>query len=243
MTVVPTEERRDYRDRQLITIDGEDAKDLDDAIDVERLENGNYRLGVYIADVSWYVQPHSAIDEEAYARGTSVYLVDRVIPMLPTVLSNGICSLNAGEDRYSMTCTMEIDPRGTVVRADIGPAIIRVKRRCNYREIKQALLENIVPDDLAPFMPMVRELQKLATILKDMRLRRGAIDFDFPEYKVLLDREGKPLRLERRDRSIAEQIVEECMLIANETVATYLKDSKNPSVYVSMKCQNRNGWK
>jgi ribonuclease R len=231
MTVVPTEERRDYRDRQLITIDGEDAKDLDDAIDVERLENGNYRLGVYIADVSWYVQPHSAIDEEAYARGTSVYLVDRVIPMLPTVLSNGICSLNAGEDRYSMTCTMEIDPRGTVVRADIGPAIIRVKRRCNYREIKQALLENIVPDDLAPFMPMVRELQKLATILKDMRLRRGAIDFDFPEYKVLLDREGKPLRLERRDRSIAEQIVEECMLIANETVATYLKDSKNPSVY------------
>lgn len=231
MAVVPTDDRRDYRARQLITIDGEDAKDLDDAIDVERLGNGNYRLGVYIADVSWYVRPHSAIDEEAYGRGTSVYLVDRVIPMLPTVLSNGICSLNAGEDRYSMTCTMEIDANGNVIKSDIGPAIIRVKRRCNYREINQALLEHVVPRDLEPFMPMVQDLKALATILKDMRLRRGAIDFDFPEYKILLDADGKPLRLEKRERSIAEQIVEECMLIANETVATYLKDSKNPSVY------------
>lgn len=230
-TVVPTADRRDYRDRNLITIDSEDAKDLDDAIDVVRLPNGNYRLGVYIADVSWYVRPQSAIDQEAYNRGTSVYLVDRVIPMLPTVLSNGICSLNAGQDRYSMTCVMEIDSQGQVVHADIGPAVIQVKRRCNYHEVKKALLEGIVPDDLRPFMPMLRELRELSDILKAMRLRRGAIDFDFPEYKVILDPDGKPLRLERRDRSIAEQIVEESMLIANETVASYLRDSGNPSVY------------
>lgn len=143
----------DYRDRQLITIDGEDAKDLDDAVDAVRLENGNYRLGVYIADVSRYVKAASVIDAEAYERGTSVYLIDRVIPMLPEVLSNGICSLNAGEDRYSMTCVMEIDRNGTVVRADIGPAVIRVKRRCNYKEIKKALVDGIVPADLAPSCP------------------------------------------------------------------------------------------
>ncbi|MCI7543926.1 MAG: ribonuclease R, partial [Megasphaera elsdenii] len=213
--------RRDYRDRQLITIDSEDAKDLDDAIDVVRLPNGHFRLGVYIADVSYYVRPGSAIDQEAYNRGTSVYLVDRVIPMLPTVLSNGICSLNANEDRYSMTCVMEIDENGKVLKADIGPAVIRVKRRCNYVEIRKALLEGIVPDDLQPFMPMLHELRSLSTILKNMRLRRGAIDFDFPEYKVILDPEGVPLRLEKRERTIAEQIVEESMLIANETVACY----------------------
>ncbi|WP_301859083.1 ribonuclease R [uncultured Megasphaera sp.] len=231
MTVKMDDSRRDYRDRQLITVDSEDAKDLDDAIDVERLPNGNFRLGVYIADVSWYVRPGTALDREAYARGTSVYLVDRVIPMLPTVLSNGICSLNANADRYSMTCVMEIDSTGKVVHADIGPAVIRVKRRCNYKEVKKALIDDIIPDDLQPFMPMLRQLQELAGVLRQMRLRRGAIDFDFPEYKVILDPEGKPLRLEKRERTIAEQIVEECMLIANETVASYLRDSGNPTVY------------
>lgn len=130
-----------------------------------------------------------------------------------------------------MTCVMEIDSQGQVVHADIAPAIIQVKRRCNYHEVKNALLEGIVPDDLKPFMPMLQDLRELSDILKTMRLRRGAIDFDFPEYKVILDPDGKPLRLERRDRSIAEQIVEESMLIANETVASYLRDSGNPSVY------------
>ncbi len=231
MAVRCTDDRRDYRDRTLITIDGEDAKDLDDAIDIALLPDGHYRLGVYIADVSHYVRPGSAIDKEAYERGTSVYLVDRVIPMLPTVLSNGICSLNAGEDRYSMTCVMEIDETGKVLRADIGPAVINVKRHCNYKEVKKALVDDIVPDDLQPFLPMLRNLEKLSNILKAMRLRRGAVDFDFPEYKILLDREGKPLRLEKRERTIAEQIVEESMLIANETVAAYLRDSENPAVY------------
>lgn len=231
LSVALQEGRRDYRDRQLITIDGEDAKDLDDAIDVVRLPNGHFRLGVYIADVSYYVRPGTAIDQEAFSRGTSVYLVDRVIPMLPTVLSNGICSLNAGEDRYSMTCVMEIDDQGKVLHADIGPAVIQVKRRCNYKEVKKALVDDIIPDDLQPFMPMLKDLRDLSQVLKNMRIRRGAIDFDFPEYKIILDPEGKPLRLERRDRTIAEQMVEESMLIANETVATYLKESGNPSVY------------
>ena len=162
--VTVTEDRKDYRDRNQITIDSEDAKDLDDAIDVVRLPNGNFRLGVYIADVSWYVKPNSAIDQEAYTRGTSVYLVDRVIPMLPTVLSNGICSLNAGEDRYSMTCVMEIDHQGKVVNYEIAPAVIRVKRRCNYHEIKNALLNGIIPDDLQPFMPMLEDLKEVTQI-------------------------------------------------------------------------------
>ncbi len=230
-TVVMEDGRRDYRDRPLITIDGEDAKDLDDAVDAVRLPNGNFRLGVYIADVSYYVRPHTMLDAEAYERGTSVYLVDRVIPMLPPVLSNDVCSLNAGEDRYAMTCVMEIDGSGAVVSADIGPAVICVKRRCSYDEVRKALVDGIVPDDLEPFLPMLKDLQDLSGVLKNMRLRRGAIDFDFPEYKVILDEEGKPLRLEKRERSVAEQIIEECMLIANETVAAYLRDSENPSVY------------
>lgn len=231
MDVVMEEGRADYRGRQLITIDSEDAKDLDDAIDVEKLPNGNFLLGVYIADVSYYVRPKSVIDNEAYERGTSVYLIDRVIPMLPTALSNDICSLNANKNRYAMACVMEIDHSGKVVHADIGPAVIRVKRRCNYKEVKKALLDDIAPSDLAPFLPMLRDLRELSGVLKQMRLRRGAVDFDFPEYKVILDEEGVPLRLEKRERTVAEQIVEECMLIANETVASYLRDSGNPSVY------------
>lgn len=221
-TVAMEEGRRDYRDRPLITIDGEDAKDLDDAVDVERLPNGHFRLGVYIADVSYYVRPQMLLDNEAYERGTSVYLVDRVVPMLPPVLSNDICSLNAGQDRYAMSCVMEIDETGRVVASDIGPAVICVKRRCNYAEVKKALIDHIIPDDLQPFMAMLQELQELAAVLKNMRLRRGAVDFDFPEYKVILDEEGRPLRLEKRERTVAEQIIEECMLIANETVAAYL---------------------
>ena len=130
-----------------------------------------------------------------------------------------------------MTCVMEIDTHGKVVKSDIGPAVIRVKRRCNYVEVRKALVDGIIPDDLQPFMPMLRDLQELSTILKNMRLRRGAIDFDFPEYKVILDPEGVPLRLEKRERTLAEQIVEESMLIANETVSCYLRDSDNPSVY------------
>ena len=151
--------------------------------------------------------------------------------MLPEVLSNGICSLNAGEDRYAMTCMMEIDTYGKVVNYRIQPSIIHVNRRCSYKEIYKALTEDIIPDDLAPLMPMIHVLSDIAKILNDMRRRRGALDFDFPEYKVLLDTEGTPLRIVRRDRTLAERLIEECMLIANETVATHLKNTNRTSVY------------
>lgn len=230
-TITNDPKRWDLRDVPMVTIDGEDAKDLDDAVSGRKLDNGNYELGVHIADVSHYVVSQKAIDREAYKRGTSVYLVDRVIPMLPEVLSNGICSLNAGEDRYAMTCMMEIDTQGKVVNYRIQPSIIHVNRRCSYKEIYKALTEDIIPDDLAPLMPMIHNLSDIAKTLNDMRRRRGALDFDFPEYKVLLDTEGTPLRIVRRDRTLAERLIEECMLIANETVATHLKNTNRTSVY------------
>ena len=223
--------REDLRDVTMVTIDGEDAKDLDDAVSGRKLPNGNYELGVHIADVSHYVTSGQPIDNEAYKRGTSVYLVDRVVPMLPEVLSNGICSLNAHEDRYAMTCMMEIDDSGTVVNYRIRPSIIHVGRRCSYKEVYKALEENIIPDDLVDFIPMLRDLAEISKILNRMRRRRGALDFDFPEYKVLLDLDGTPLRIVKRDRTMAERLIEECMLIANETVATHLKDTQRTSVY------------
>ena len=224
-------DRWDLRDVQMVTIDGEDAKDLDDAVSGRKLPNGNYELGVHIADVSHYVTSGQAIDNEAYKRGTSVYLVDRVVPMLPEVLSNGICSLNAHEDRYAMTCMMEINKDGKVVHYRIRPSIIHVGRRCSYKEVYKALEENIIPDDLQDFMPMLRDLAEISKILNAMRRRRGALDFDFPEYKVLLDHDGTPLRIVKRDRTMAERLIEECMLIANETVATHLEHTHRTSVY------------
>lgn len=230
-TVRAEKERLDLRDVDMITIDGEDAKDLDDAVSVEVLSNGNTKLGVHIADVSHYVQSGGVIDKEAYQRGTSVYLVDRVIPMLPKVLSNGICSLNAGEDRYAMSCIMEIDDKGTVINYTIKLSLINVNRRCSYREVYKALEEDIVPADLEAYMPLITNLKAVALILQNMRRERGALDFDVPEYKVLLDRDGTPLQVLQRERTIAERMIEEAMLIANETVATHLKETNKPSVY------------
>lgn len=231
LTIRDNPKRWDLRNIDMVTIDGEDAKDLDDAVSGRLLDNGNFELGVHIADVSHYVTSGKAIDKEAYERGTSVYLVDRVIPMLPEVLSNGICSLNAKEDRYAMTCMMEIDNRGKVVNYKIKPSIIHVNRRCSYKEVFKALTEDIIPQDLEPLMPMLRILSDIADILRAMRHRRGALDFDFPEYKVLLDQDGTPLRIVKRDRTMAERLIEECMLIANETVATHLKGAHHTSVY------------
>lgn len=229
--VAVTGKRLDLRDVPMITIDGEDAKDLDDAVSCKQLANGHYQLGVHIADVSHYVRGNTAIDKEAYKRGTSVYLVDRVVPMLPTVLSNGICSLNAKEDRYAMSCIMEINHAGKVVDFTISPSVIRVDRRCSYPEIYKALEEEIIPDDLLPLMPMVHELHEVAKILITMREKSGAISFEFPEYKILLANDGTPLKIVRKDRTIAEKIIEACMLIANETVAKYLRDSGKPAIY------------
>lgn len=229
--VAVTGKRLDLRDVPMITIDGEDAKDLDDAVSCKQLANGHYQLGIHIADVSHYVRGNTAIDKEAYKRGTSVYLVDRVVPMLPTVLSNGICSLNAKEDRYAMSCIMEINHAGKVVDFTISPSVIRVDRRCSYPEIYKALEEEIIPDDLLPLMPMVHELHEVAKILITMREKSGAISFEFPEYKILLANDGTPLKIVRKDRTIAEKIIEACMLIANETVAKYLRDSGKPAIY------------
>ena len=168
-TVTDEADRLDLRHQEMITIDGEDAKDLDDAVHAKVLDNGNIELGVHIADVSHYVPAGSIIDQEAYRRGTSVYLVDRVIPMLPVELSNGICSLQAKEDRYAMSCIMEVSPQGKVLRYSIKPSIIHITRRCSYKEIYLALEENIIPDDLVPLMAMVKILETLAYQLMKMR--------------------------------------------------------------------------
>ena len=230
-TVTDEVDRLDLRHQEMITIDGEDAKDLDDAVHAKVLDNGNIELGVHIADVSHYVPAGSIIDQEAYRRGTSVYLVDRVIPMLPVELSNGICSLQAKEDRYAMSCIMEVSPQGKVLHYSIKPSIIHITRRCSYKEIYLALEENIIPDDLAPLMAMVRTLETLAYQLMKMRQQAGAISFEFPEHKVLLDATGIPQRIVRKDRTIAEKLIEQCMLLANETVATFLSERLDTSIY------------
>ena len=225
--------RRDLRDKLIVTIDSEDAKDLDDAVRVERLKNGRYLLGVHIADVSYYVQENSALDKEAQARGTSVYLVDRVLPMLPPRLSNGICSLNAGEDRLTLSAEMEIDHRGAVLAYELFPSVIRVSRRLTYTAVRRILAEGdeALRQEYADLVPMLEEMERLCLILRNRRLRRGAIDFDLPEIKVRLDADGKPLEIVRRSRSIAESIIEEFMLAANETVAEHMSRQGVPFVF------------
>jgi ribonuclease R len=225
--------RRDLRDLNMVTIDGDDAKDLDDAVHVERMKNGHYLLSVHIADVSHYVRENTPLDKEARTRGTSVYLVDRVLPMLPPRLSNGICSLNAGEDRLALSAQMEIDGRGQVVNHELFPSVIRVKTRLTYNIVRQIIADHDeeLRNKYADLVGPLEEMERLCRILRDRRLRRGAIDFDFPEIKVKLDNEGKPVAIEKRIRSIAESIIEEFMLIANETVAEHMHWLGIPSMF------------
>ncbi|WP_199621526.1 ribonuclease R [Paenibacillus alkalitolerans] len=228
--------RRDLRDRTIVTIDGEDAKDLDDAVNVDLLENGNYLLGVHIADVGYYVREGSALDREAFNRGTSVYLVDRVIPMLPHRLSNGICSLNPQVDRLTMSCDMEIDPSGRIVRHDIYPSVIKTVERMTYSNVRKLVDEDAEPEPelvsrYDSLMPMFLRMKELAMILRNKRMRRGAIDFDFSESKVKVDENGKPVDIVKRPRTIAEMIIEEFMLAANETVAEHFHWLKVPFLY------------
>lgn len=229
----PTDDRRDMRHLPLITIDGEDAKDLDDAVYATRTEHGTWKLGVYIADVSYYVQEGKPLDKEAYDRGTSVYLVDRVIPMLPKRLSNGICSLNEGVDRFSMAAEMEYNEKGKLLRYEIFPAIIRVRHRMTYTAVNQMLVEKdeAVRQNYSDILPMLEDLAELRNILRNRRIHRGAIDFDLPEVKVILDEQGKPIELKKRVRNLAESIIEECMLAANETVAEHMKRKNRPFIY------------
>ena len=212
--------RVDLRDLQTVTIDGEDAKDLDDAITVSE-ENGIYHLGVHIADVSNYVKEYSPLDKEAYKRGTSVYLVDRVIPMLPHKLSNGICSLNQGCDRLALSCLIDIDEKGNVISHKICESVINVDRRMTYTNVKK-ILENEdeeILNEYKDFADMFRLMEKLALILRQRRFKRGSIDFDFPETKITLNDKGEPVEIKPYDRNTATKIIEDFMLIANETVA------------------------
>lgn len=224
--------RMDLRDVVMVTIDGEDAKDLDDAVSLS-MEGENYKLGVHIADVTNYVQENSALDKEALTRATSVYLVDRVIPMLPHTLSNGICSLNEGENRLALSCLMTISPKGQVVDYQIAETVIRVDRRMSYTAVKKILEDHdeAVCKEYEELIPMFEQMEELAQILRKRRKSRGSIDFDFPETKIILDREGHPLEIKPYERNTATKIIEDFMLIANETVAQHFYWMELPFVY------------
>lgn len=224
--------RTDLRDVQMVTIDGEDAKDLDDAVSLE-MNGGQYILGVHIADVANYVQEGSALDREAFERGTSVYLVDRVIPMLPRRLSNGICSLNEGQDRLALSCIMTIDQKGKVLDHVIAETVIRVDRRMTYTSVKKILEEQDAEESARyeEIVPMFQRMQELAGLLRARRRARGSIDFDFPETKVILDEKGEPVEILPYDRNTATKIIEDFMLIANETVAEDYFWQELPFVY------------
>lgn len=225
--------REDLRDKIVFTIDGADAKDLDDAISIEKLDNGNYKLGVHIADVTHYVKENTLLDKEAVNRGTSVYLVDRVIPMLPKKLSNGVCSLHPHVQRLTLTCFMEINDKGNVVSHKIVESIIQSKERLIYNDISD-LLENDDSSQRERYEHIYNELklaEKLCKILTAKREARGSIDFDFPESKIVLDDKGKPIDVKKYERRIANRIIEEFMLVCNETIAEYMYWAEMPFVY------------
>ena len=227
--------REDLRNVLTITIDGEDSKDLDDAVSLTKLENGNYELGVHIADVSHYVQENTALDKEAYERGTSVYLVDRVIPMLPHKLSNGICSLNPHEDRLALSCIMEIDHRGYVVNHRVVNSVIYSDYRMTYTAVRE-ILEDKTPELLekyAEIVPMLEEMNELRKVLVAKRKKRGSVNFDLPESKIILDEQGKPIDIKPYDRNIATNLIEEFMLVCNETVAENFFWQEIPFVFRS----------
>ena len=224
--------RMDLRDWTMVTIDGEDAKDLDDAVSLF-MDGDNYVLGVHIADVSNYVQEHSALDVEALKRGTSVYLVDRVIPMLPHALSNGICSLNEAQNRLTLSCIMTINPKGEVIDHKIAETVIRTNRRMTYTNVKK-ILEDKDPEVMEEYkelVPMFEKMAELASILRKRRMKRGSIDFDFQETKVILNDKGEPIDIKPYDRNVATKLIEDFMLIANETVASHFFWQEIPFVY------------
>jgi ribonuclease R len=213
--------RVDIREQQMVTIDGEDAKDLDDAITIAKKEDGSFELGVHIADVSHYVQEGTALDKEALARGTSVYLADRVIPMLPHKLSNGICSLNEGEDRLALSCFMVFDEKGQLQNHRIAESVVNVTRRMSYTDVNDILTYHTPEtcDRYRELVPMFETMEELAALLRKRRTKKGAVDFDFAECKIKMDKEGHPVDIVPYDRNTATKIIEEFMLAANQTVA------------------------
>lgn len=227
--------REDLRDILTITIDGEDAKDLDDAISLRKLANGNFELGVHIADVSHYVKEGAELDKEAYARGTSVYLVDRVIPMLPHKLSNGICSLNPHADRLALSCIMELNGKGEVVNHRIGETLIHSDYRMTYTAVREILEEGTpaLLEQYREIVPMLEEMEELRQILGEKRRKRGSVNFDLPESKIILDEKGKPIDIRPYERSIATNMIEEFMLVCNETIAENCFWQEIPFLYRS----------
>ena len=223
--------RKDFTDLDIFTIDGDDTKDIDDAIHIKKLDNGNYELGVHIADVSYYVKPNTALYEEAYERGTSVYLVDRVVPMLPHKLSNGICSLNPGVVRLTQSCVMEIDKKGKVVSHEIYEGYIKSRIQMTYKKVNKWLEEGIVEEGYEPFVNDLSLMKELADILRNERNKRGAIDFDTDEAKILVDENGKPIDVVLRERASGEKMIEDFMIVANETVASHVYWMSLPFVY------------
>ncbi len=232
--------RRDLRDQPIITIDDISAQDLDDAISLKILDNGNYLLGVHIADVSHYVIEKSALDKEAFERATSIYFPDRVIPMLPEKISNNLCSLNPKEDKLTLSVNIEINNHGNVVFSEFYNSIIKTKERMTYDDISD-ILEN---DDIklrkkyAPFLEIFLLMEKLQKILNKKRISEGAIDFDFPEIKIILNESGKPIKIEKKERRIANKIIEEFMILCNEAVAKFFNKNKIPFIYRNHKTPN-----
>ena len=224
--------RVDFRDREIFTIDGEDAKDLDDAVRVEKLDNGNYKLEVHIADVSHYVKENSLLDREALIRGTSIYMLGRVIPMLPRELSNGLCSLNEGEDRFTLSCIMEIDQKGNVVSGEVVKGIIKVTKRMSYNDV-QAILDGneTAINHYKPYIQEFKNMEELAIILKNRRMEQGYLNLDIPESKIGLDIDGKVVSVGKYETSFANEIIEQFMLSANETIAEKFYWLQAPFIY------------
>ncbi len=223
--------RRDLRNMEIFTIDGDDTKDIDDAISIEKMSNGHYKLGVHIADVSYYVKEGSPLDNEAMERGTSVYLVDRVIPMLPHELSNGICSLNPNVDRLAISCVMEFDHDGRQLDYEIFPSVIRSRIQMTYKKVNSILEDNNIPEGYEPYEQSLRFMAELAQILRKMKVKRGYIDFEVDEPKILVDENCKPTEIILRDRGTGEKLIEDFMIAANECVATHVYFMSLPFIY------------
>ena len=224
-------DRKDLRDVEIFTIDGDDTKDIDDAISIKRLSNGHYELGVHIADVSYYVKEGTPLDNEAMERGTSVYLVDRVIPMLPHELSNGICSLNPNVDRLAISCVMEFDSNGKQIKYDIFPSVIRSRIQMTYKKVNDILEKDIVAEGYEEYVGSLRLMKNLADILREMKVRRGYIDFEVDEAKILVDENCVPTDVVLRNRGTGEMLIEDFMIAANECVATHIYFMNLPFVY------------
>ena len=223
--------RKDLRDEVIFTIDGADTKDIDDAISIEKISDKEYILGVHIADVSYYVKEGSKIDEEAYFRGTSVYLVDRVLPMLPHKLSNGICSLNEQEDRFALSCIMHIDDQGNVTKYEITPSIIRSRKKMTYDNVNLILEDNTIPEGYEDFADTLITMQELSKILRKKMIKRGYIEFESTEAKIIVDETCHPIEIKARDQRTGEELIENFMIAANETVASSIFYKNLPGIY------------